>query len=150
MQDITPSSITSAVTRLFLLNQCTMTEPHYAVECGCGRVRQYKGQCLSNLTLYKDCKSFSLSHQIHALPPLVSSSGLHYPQPSPPRRVREYVSTHLLDRSTWPGWRRDAESRKRFIIWSHVANNTSEQKLVTCGRGRLDGGSPAEFAGLIS
>lgn len=97
------------------------------VTCGCGSVRQYKDHCLSNLTLYKDCKSWSLSHQICAPPPLSSSSGHHYPQLS--LWVRECISTHLFDCSMSPVWR-DGTSHKVYYVVPHF-NNISEQKLAT-------------------
>lgn len=52
------------------------------VSRGCGR--QCKDHCLSHQTLHKCFKSFTLWHQICAPPPLLSSSGLHHPQLSPP------------------------------------------------------------------
>ncbi len=89
------------------------------VTCGCGSVRQYKGLCLSNLTLHKDCKSFSLSHQIHAPPPLLSSSGLHYPQLSPRLGGRICIdpSVCLWHMARLVG---DMESHNRFIICCHI------------------------------
>lgn len=119
------------------------------VTCGCFSVRQYKDHCSSNLTLHKDCKSFSLLHQTHTPPPLLSSSDLHHPQLSPPLLVREYVSTHLFDRSIWPG-RWEIRRVTVGLSFDATSNNISEQKLVTpSGRG-LDEGSPAELQSFFS
>lgn len=52
---------------------------------GRGSVRQYKDHCLFNLSLYKDCKSCSLSHQICAPPPLMSSFFAINTPPPPPQ-----------------------------------------------------------------
>lgn len=103
--------------------------------CTAAFALSHVGSWLSNLTLYKDCKSSSPSQQISAPPPLLSSSGLHHPQLSPP--LWEYALTHLFDCSIWPGW---------WEIWrvtkglAFDATSQQQQKLVTWSSRRLDEG----------
>lgn len=69
-------------------------------------------------------KSFSLSQQIRAPPPLLSSSTPNT------MWVREYVSTHLFDRSTWTGWWEICRVTIGLLVGA-TSNNISERKLVT-------------------
>lgn len=129
---------------LFLLNQYNMTEPHYTVQLvlSC-HIVVVSDSMRTTTCLIWHCKSVSLSQQIRAPPPLSSSSGLHYPQLSPPLWVRKHVLTHLFDRNIWSDW--EIWKVTIGLSFGAASNNISEQKLATYNRRGLEEGSSAEL-----